>query len=99
MSPTIRIKPESPRAEKFQQVFGRLDRIPVIHDTPHLAVNFATGQEQLVYEMNVKCLTSTELTNLVSYYAVLINRMPDDVRRQIMDFGVQIDTDSCEVEA
>lgn len=97
-SPTIRIKPGSQRAQRFDQVFGRLTGIPVVHSTPYLVTDPGDGKEKLAYVLNTSRLTATELTNLVSFYAALTNIIPDEVRSIIKSESILIDAADCEVE-
>jgi len=97
--PTIRIKPITARAERFQRVFGRLTGIPVVHNTPTAVTDPADGQTKLAYVLNTAQITASELTNLVSFYAELLNVMPSEVRQMIKDNVVLIMAADCEVEA
>ena len=96
---TIRIKATSPRAERFQRVFCRLTGIPVVHDHAIAVTDPADGREKSAYVLNIKRLTSTELNNLVSYYADLTNTLPDEIRVIIKSDNILIDASDCEIEA
>lgn len=94
---TIRIKPDSPRAERFAQVFGRLTGIPVVSATPDTAVDEA-GVTRQAYILHVSRLTAREKSQLAIYYADRLRILPDEARQLIKDSVVPIDAEDCEVE-
>jgi len=95
---TIKLKPDSPRAERFQQVFGRLHGIPVVFSEPE-AIFDAAGNVQQAYILNLVRLTPGEVTALAIYYADALRVLPDEARRLIKDVVIPILADDCEVEA
>lgn len=94
---TISIKPGTPSAAVFSQVFGRLDRIPVVYAQPHEVVNVDTAETTHVYSLNLSRLQPIELTRLVGHIAVRRNIMPERLRPVLLQQGVLIAAADVEV--
>lgn len=94
---TIRLKPGSPRADRFQQVFGRLTGIPVVFSEPEIIFD-ESGKEQKAYILSTVRLTPSEKTNLAIYYADRLHILPDEARSLIKNSVVPINAEDCEVE-
>lgn len=87
--PTISLNPASSRALHFQQIFGRLSQIPVIHAIAHSEVS-AQGIARQCYALDIHRLSRAERHRLTIFYAAALHVQLDEAYAIVQGEGVSI---------